>query len=68
MIKVRLFMIALKTIHALVHVCIPPTTLRPGKVTSVLAVGIWVGFGLTLGLKRNAENNPKIDLSCVLRG
>ena len=28
MIKVRLFMIVLKTIHALVHVCILPTTLR----------------------------------------
>ena len=28
MMKVRLFMIVFKTIHALVHVCIHPTTLR----------------------------------------
>ena len=28
-------------------------TVRLGKVTSGLAVGIWVGFGLTLGLKKN---------------
>ena len=40
-------------------------TLRLGKVTSVLADGIWVGFELTLGLKKTAENNPKIDSSCV---
>ena len=32
---------------------------RLSKVTSGLAVGIWVGFGLTLGLKKTAENNPK---------
>ena len=44
MIKVRLFMIVLKTIHALVHVCIPPiaTTLRVVHQERILDLWIWV--------------------------
>ena len=31
------------------------SSIRLGKVTSVLAVGIWVGFELTLGLKKKSR-------------
>ena len=33
---------------------IDESKLRLGKVTSGLAVGIWVGFGLTLGLEKTS--------------
>ena len=43
MIEVRLFMIVLETIHALVHVCILPTTLRVVHQGMTLAItNVWL--------------------------